>query len=82
MCINIIALTFIRSFNFQKKLDDSVSKYHRPWNVFLDIIFSNWLLIRTTYQQYITNYGKEIIQFYYGYSKILIGSQKEEKEAK
>ena len=79
-CINIIALTFIRSFNFQKNLDNYIGKYYRPWDIFLDIIFSNWPLIRITYQQYIKNYGKEIIQFYYGYSKTLIGSQ--EKEAK
>ena len=82
MCVNIIALTFIRSFSFQKNLDDSVSKYYRPWDIFLDIIFSNWSLIHTTYKQYIKNYGKEIIQFYYGYSKTFIRSQKEEKEAK
>ena len=39
-------------------------------------------MIHTTYKQYIKNYGKEIIQFYYGYSKTFIRSQKEEKEAK
>lgn len=63
--VNIIADTIIINYNNFDKNEEDSHIYDRAWQVFFDVIFSNWYLVKQKYKIFFKENGKDIIQFFY-----------------